>query len=67
MGEMITAVAEPAFNMPLAVPANFGAISIGTAQIGPIGNSFFLALFADCLWHDLRQVIKDHEMGFFDH
>lgn len=38
-GEMIPATAEAALSIPLAVPVNCGAISIGTAQIGPIVNS----------------------------
>ncbi len=39
MGEMIQATAEARLSIPLAVPVNCGAISIGTAQIGPIVNS----------------------------
>ena len=39
MGEMIPATAEAALSLPLAVPVNCGAMSIGTAQIGPIVNS----------------------------
>src|SRR5437762_12188449 len=38
-GETIAANAEPVFIMPLAVPENFGAMSIGIAHIGPIVNS----------------------------
>ena len=32
----MAASAEPVFIMPLAVPENLGAMSIGTAHIGPI-------------------------------
>ena len=39
MGEMIPATAEAPLGIPLAVPVNCGAMSIGTAQIGPIVNS----------------------------
>ncbi|SAL74410.1 hypothetical protein AWB69_09185 [Caballeronia udeis] len=35
-GLIIAASADPEFMMPLAVPACLGAISIGTAHIGPI-------------------------------
>ncbi len=38
-GETNPAIAEPVFMMPLAVPENFGATSIGTDQIGPIVTS----------------------------
>src|SRR5260370_32231159 len=38
-GETIAASAEPVFINPLAVPEYFGAISIGTDQIGPITSS----------------------------
>ena len=36
IGEAMAASAEPEFIMPAAVPANFGAISIGIDQIGPM-------------------------------
>ena len=39
MGETIAAMAEPVFINPLAVPAYFGAMSMGTDQIGPITSS----------------------------
>src|SRR5476649_2458912 len=35
-GLIIAAPAEPMFMMPLAVPAYCGAMSMGTAHIGPI-------------------------------
>ena len=38
-GDMIPAMADPVFMMPLAVPACLGAISMGTAQIGPTVSS----------------------------
>ena len=38
-GERIAASAEPVFIKPLAVPENFGAMSMGIAHIGPIVNS----------------------------
>ena len=39
IGEMIAATAEPVFMRPAAVPEYFGAMSIGTDQIGPITSS----------------------------
>ncbi len=39
IGETIAATAEPKFMSPLAVPENFGAMSIGMAHIGPMASS----------------------------
>jgi len=39
IGETIAATAEPKFISPLAVPANFGAMSIGIAHMGPMASS----------------------------
>ena len=39
IGDTMAASAEPVFISPLAVPENFGAMSIGMAHIGPIANS----------------------------
>ena len=38
-GDRIAATADPVFISPAAVPENFGAMSIGIAQIGPITSS----------------------------
>src|ERR1700682_4705662 len=38
-GEIMAAKAEPVFIMPLAVPENSGAMSMGMDHIGPIVNS----------------------------
>src|SRR5208282_6850780 len=39
VGERMAARAEPLFIRPLAVPENFGAMSMGMAHMGPMVNS----------------------------